>query len=171
MTSTTDRPQRAARAPHIAVVGPADADPRTYDAAVELGRLLGERGAVVVCGGLGGVMEAAALGASRAGGSSLGILPGADRAQANPYLTATLATGLGELRNGLVVRAGDAMVAVGGSWGTLSEVALALRLGMAVVSLGGWSVLDSAGVAVPGPIRADSPAQAVELLFAALARR
>ena len=160
----------AQRAPYIAVVGPAEPDAETYALAVEAGRLIAERGAVVVCGGLGGVMEAAARGASDAGGSSLGILPGADRAQANRYVTMAVATGLGELRNALVVRCSDAVLAVGGSWGTLSEVALAQRLGRPVVSLGGWSVVDPHGAAVAGIVPAQSAAEAVEALIAAINR-
>jgi uncharacterized protein (TIGR00725 family) len=158
----------AQRAPYIAVVGPAEPDAETYALAVEAGRLIAERGAVVVCGGLGGVMEAAARGASDAGGSSLGILPGADRAQANRYLTMAVATGLGELRNALVVRCSDGVLAVGGSWGTLSEVALAQRLGRPVVSLRGWSVVDPRGAAVKGIVAAESAVQAVEALIAAV---
>jgi hypothetical protein len=158
----------AQRPPYIAVVGPAEPDAETYALAVEVGRLIAERGAVVVCGGLGGVMEAAAQGASQAGGSSLGILPGADRAQANRYLTMAIATGLGELRNALVVRCSDAVLAVGGSWGTLSEVALAQRLGRPVVSLRGWSVVGPGGAAVTGIVAAESAVDAVEALLAAL---
>jgi uncharacterized protein (TIGR00725 family) len=160
----------ARRAPYIAVVGPAEPDADTYAVAVEAGRLIAERGAVVVCGGLAGVMEAAARGASEAGGSSLGILPGADRAQANRYVTMAVATGLGELRNALVVRCSDAVLAVGGSWGTLSELALAQRLGRPVVSLGGWSVVDPHGAAVAGIVPAQSAAEAVEALIAAINR-
>jgi hypothetical protein len=158
----------AQRTPYIAVVGPAEPDAETYALAVEVGRLIAERGAVVVCGGLGGVMEAAAQGASQAGGSSLGILPGADRAQANRHVTMAIATGLGELRNALVVRCSDAVLAVGGSWGTLSEVALAQRLGRPVVSLRGWSVVDPGGAAVTGIVAATSAVEAVEALVAAL---
>jgi len=158
----------AQRAPYIAVVGPAEPDSETYAVAVEAGRLIAERGAVVVCGGLGGVMEAAARGASQAGGSSLGILPGTDRAQANRYVTMAIATGLGELRNALVVRCSDAVLAVGGSWGTLSEVALAQRLGRPVVSLRGWSVVDSHGATVTGIVSAESAVEAVEALIAAV---
>ena len=129
-----------------------------------MGRLIAQAGGVVVCGGLGGVMEAAARGAAEQGGLSLGILPGSDRAQGNPHLSVALASGLGELRNGLVVRASDAAIAIGGSWGTLSEVALARRAGVPVVWLSGWSVDGGDGVAV-----AASAAQAVETIFARLA--
>jgi len=129
-----------------------------------VGRLIAQRGAVVVCGGLGGVMEAAARGAAQQGGLSIGILPGSDRAQANPHLTLALASGLGELRNGLIVRASDAAIAIGGSWGTLSEVALARRAGLPVVWLSGWTLDGGEGVPVAG-----SAAEAVAAVFARLA--
>ena len=154
-------------APYIAVVGPAEADETAYALAVEVGGHLAQRGAVVVCGGLGGVMEAAALGASQHGGSSLGLLPGSDRRAANQHLTMAIATGLGELRNGLLVRCSDGVIAVGGSWGTLSEVALAVRLGMTVVALRGWSVIDD-GVPVAGVIMAATAVDAVDALFGRL---
>ncbi len=157
----------AQRAPYIAVVGPSEADAGTYALAMEVGRLIAERDGVVICGGHGGVMEAAARGATEQGGTSVGILPGDDRTTANAYVTVALATGLGQLRNGLVVRASDAVVAVGGSWGTLSEVALAVRAGVPVISLGGWSVADTGGAAVAGVSLAHSPLAAVQ---AALAR-
>ena len=156
----------AQRAPYIAVVGPAEPDPDTYALAVDVGRLIARRDAVVVCGGLGGVMEAAALGASQLGGSSLGILPGSDRAEANRHLTMAIATGLGELRNALLVRCCDAVLVVGGSWGTLSEVALALRVGKPVVSLRGWSVVDVDGAVVAGAVATTSAAEAVDAVMA-----
>jgi uncharacterized protein (TIGR00725 family) len=156
------------RVHYIAVVGPGDADRQTCELAAEAGRLIARRGAVVVCGGLGGVMEAAARGARELGGASLGILPGRDRTEANAYLTLAVASGLGELRNGLLVRASDAVLAIGGSWGTLSELALALRLDLPVVSLGGWNVVDSGDAPVPGLMSAGSPAAAVEAVFARL---
>jgi uncharacterized protein (TIGR00725 family) len=152
----------------VAVIGPGEADPQTCGLAVETGRLLARARAVVVCGGLGGVMEAAARGAQEAGGVTLGILPGAQRSAANRHLTLAVASGLGEARNALVVSASDAVVAVGFSWGTLSEVALAARAGKAVVALGGWTLRDEYGDPVSGLARADSPAQAVERVFAAL---
>ncbi|HUJ64865.1 MAG TPA: TIGR00725 family protein [Acidimicrobiales bacterium] len=157
--------------PYVAVVGPSDPAPECYALALEVGRLLAEQGVTLVCGGLGGVMEAAALGASGAGGRVLGILPGRDRGDANPYLTVAVATGLGEIRNGLVVRASDAVVSIGGSWGTLSEVALAQRLGWPVVSLQGWSVVDQNGGSVVGPIAVSSPAEAVEVALGIAAQR
>jgi uncharacterized protein (TIGR00725 family) len=149
------------RPPYIAVVGPAEVDGDTYALAVEVGRLIAQRGAVLVCGGHGGVMEAAARGAAEHQGVCLGILPGSDRSQANRYMTMVVATGLGELRNGLVVRASDAVLAVGGSWGTLSEIAIAMRLRIPVVTLRSWSVIDEAGTEVVGMVQATSPAEAV----------
>jgi uncharacterized protein (TIGR00725 family) len=107
-----------------------------------VGRLLGEAGAVLVCGGLDGVMEAASRGAAGAGATVVGILPGSDRAAANPHVTVAITTGLGEMRNPLVVRAVDAVIAVGGAYGTLSEVAFALRTGTPVVGLDTWALDD-----------------------------
>ncbi|GAB3681114.1 TIGR00725 family protein [Angustibacter aerolatus] len=149
---------------YVAVVGPGDAADGDLVVAHDVGRLLAERGTVVLTGGLGGVMEAAARGAARAGGTSVGLLPGSDRRGANPHSTLTLPTGLGELRNGVLVRGADGVVAVGGSWGTLSEVALAVRSGTPVVQVGGWQVLDADGRPV-GPPRADTAADAVRTLL------
>jgi uncharacterized protein (TIGR00725 family) len=120
---------------HVAVIGPGDAHAALLDAAEEVGRRLGEAGATIVCGGLGGVMEAACRGARSAGAPTIGLLPGEDRDAANPWVSTAIPTGLGELRNGLVVRAADAVVAVGGAYGTLSEIALALRGGLVVVGV------------------------------------
>ena len=135
--------------PYVAVVGPSTATPEEAATAERLGQRLAEHGAVVVCGGLGGVMEAAARGAAGAGGTVVGLLPGTDRAEANPHLTVAIATGLGEMRNPLVVRAADVVVAVGGAYGTLSEVAFALRTGVPVVGIGTWDLPDV--VVAPGP--------------------
>ena len=114
-----------------------------------MGRLLGGRGAVVVSGGLGGVMEAACRGAREAGGVTVGILPGLDRAAANPYVDVALPTGLGEARNALVVRAADVLIAVGGGYGTLSEIALALKAGKRVIGLDTWEIEGVEAVADP----------------------
>jgi uncharacterized protein (TIGR00725 family) len=119
------------------VIGPGD---EPLDAAAEVGRLVAERGAVVVCGGLGGAMESACRGAKQAGGLTVGLLPGSDRSDANPFVDVALPTGLGEARNALVVAAGDAVIAVGRGYGTLSEIALALRAGKRVIGLGTWDV-------------------------------
>jgi uncharacterized protein (TIGR00725 family) len=133
----------------VAVVGPGDAGPEILAAAESVGRELAQRGVVVVCGGLGGAMEAACRGAKEAGGTTLGLLPGADRGQANPYVDVAVATGLGEARNALVARTADALVAVGGGYGTLSEIALALRAGKRVVGLGSWEILGMENVESP----------------------
>ena len=128
------------RTPYVAVVGPGEASPDELHAAEEVGAGLAEAGAVVVTGGLGGVMEAACRGARSRRGRTLGLLPGDDRDAANGWVEIAVPTGMGELRNGLVVRAADAVVAIGGGHGTLSEVALALKLGRPVVGLGTWEV-------------------------------
>lgn len=127
-------------APYIAVVGTGEATPEQAALAEEVGAGLADAGAVVVTGGLGGVMEAACRGARSKHGMTVGLLPGDDRETANGWVEVALATGLGELRNGLIVRAADCVVAIGGGTGTLSEIALALRLGKRVVGLGTWDV-------------------------------
>jgi uncharacterized protein (TIGR00725 family) len=126
--------------PYVAVVGPGEASREQVETAEWIGRGLAERGAVLVCGGLGGVMAAACRGAASTGGLTVGILPGLDRADANAWVRVAIATGLGELRNGLVVRAADAVIAIGGAYGTLSEVALALKSGVPVVGLDTWAI-------------------------------
>ena len=151
----------------MAVVGPNEGSPAELAAAERVGRGLAERGTVVVCGGLGGAMEAACRGAKSAGGATLGILPGADRGDANPYVDLAVATGLQEGRNALVVRAADAVIAVGGAYGTLSEIALALRAGTPVIGLATWE-LARGGRPDEAIIRADSPEHAVELALSAV---
>jgi len=126
--------------PYIAVVGASQAGEKELTAAETVGRVLGAAGATVITGGRGGVMEAASRGAASAGATTIGLLPGSDRADANPYVTVAIPTGLGELRNGLIIRAADAVVAVGGAYGTLSEVALALRAGLHVVGIDTWQI-------------------------------
>ena len=147
---------------YVAVCGPSDAGAELLAAAEEVGAGLAAAGAVVVTGGLGGVMEAACRGARSRRGVTLGLLPGEDRRAANGWVSLAVPTGLGELRNGLVVRACDALVAVGGSPGTLSEVAFAQATGRPVVGLGSY---DLEGVVV-----AADAAQAVELALAAARR-
>jgi uncharacterized protein (TIGR00725 family) len=148
--------------PYVAVVGPAAGSEPERRAAEEVGRLLAEAGAVVVCGGLGGVMEAAARGSERAGGVVIGILPGEDRRDANPHVSVALPTGMGEARNALIARTADAVIAVGGEFGTLSEIALALKMGKLVVGLDTWSVTRT-GLAEDPIRRASSPEEAVAL--------
>jgi uncharacterized protein (TIGR00725 family) len=155
----------------VAVVGSGDCGPDDARLAEEVGRRLAEAGALVVTGGLGGVMAAAARGAHAAGGTTVGLLPGETRAEANQWLTVAIPTGLGEGRNLLVVRAADALVAVGGEYGTLSEIALALKAGRPVVGLGTWELRRPGGTeADPGIRIAQNPASAVALAVE-LARR
>ena len=148
-----------ARLPHVAVIGAGDAAPGDLAVAEDLGRELATGGAVVVCGGLGGVMEAVCRGAQGAGGGTIGILSGDDRHQANPHVDVAVATGLGEARNLLIVRTADVVVAVGGEFGTLSEIAFALRLGKPVVGIGTWE-LSKHGHPVDAIVRVDTAAQA-----------
>jgi uncharacterized protein (TIGR00725 family) len=147
---------------YVAVVGAGDASARQVSQAEAVGRAVAASGAVLVCGGLGGVMAAACRGAKEAGGLTVGILPGTDRTGANPHLDVALPTGLGEARNAVVVRAADAVVAVGGGYGTLSEMALALKAGIPVVGLGTWE-LSRDGAPVEAVARADDPDRAVAM--------
>jgi uncharacterized protein (TIGR00725 family) len=154
---------------YAAVVGPGDDDaPELLALAEQVGRGLAEHGVIVVTGGLHGVMAAACRGASSAGGITVGLLPGDDRAAGNQWLSVALATGLGELRNGLVVRAADVVVAVGGSWGTLSEVAFAIRTGTPVVGLRPWTIRGPTDGAIQEVATALA---AVDAAMAALGRR
>ena len=125
-------------------------------AAEEIGRLLAERGCTVVTGGLGGVMAAAHRGAKAVGGTTIAILPGERRKDANPWADHVVVTGIGHARNLAVAASGDAVIAIGGSYGTLAEIALALRLGRPVVALAG-------APQVEGALRAASPTEAVQL--------
>jgi uncharacterized protein (TIGR00725 family) len=155
---------RPASVPTIAVVGAGTCDAALERAAEEVGQRVAEAGCLLVCGGLGGVMAAACRGAHRAGGTTVGLLPGDSREDANPWVSVALPTGLGELRNALVVRAADAVVAVGGEYGTLSEIALALKLGTPVVGLGTWQLKRPGRRGIdPGVREAHSPAAAVSL--------
>jgi uncharacterized protein (TIGR00725 family) len=145
---------------YVAVCGPDPAPPDVATQAEEIGRLLARSGAVLVCGGLGGVMEAAARGAAGEGGTSIGILPGSSRSGANPHLSYSIPTGMGEMRNTLIVRAADAVIAVAGEFGTLSEMAFALKTGVPVVGLGTWE-LAKRGRTVDAFVRVETPAEAV----------
>jgi uncharacterized protein (TIGR00725 family) len=150
---------------YVAVVGPGEASADELATAEEVGRLLASSGAVLVCGGLGGVMEAASRGAKEAGGTTVGILPGHDRRAANRYVDVAIATGLGEARNALVVRAADVLIAVAGGFGTLSEIALALKAGTPVVGIGTWE-LRRGGVTEHPLTEAADAGEAVELALA-----
>ena len=151
-----------ARKTYVAVCGAGVATDEEVRWAEEVGRLLAGEGAVVVCGGLGGVMEAAARGAAEEDGVSIGILPGVDRREQAEALTYSVPTGLGEARNALVVRAADALIAIGGEFGTLSEIALALKTGVPVVGLGTWE-LRRHDQTVESITRANTPEEAVRL--------
>jgi uncharacterized protein (TIGR00725 family) len=128
------------RSRQIAVIGPREASEPELAQAAEVGSLLAEAGATVVCGGLGGVMEAVSRAASESGADVIGILPGADPADANPHCTHVVATTTGIARNLAVVASADAVIAIGGSWGTLSEIAHARQLGRRVIALAGWKI-------------------------------
>jgi uncharacterized protein (TIGR00725 family) len=141
-------------------VGSGEAAPDELAVAEEAGAAVAAAGCGLVCGGLGGVMEAACRGARSRGGLTLGLLPGLDREAANGWVVVAVPTGLGEARNALVVRSGDAVVAIGGGWGTLSEIALALKAGLPVVGMGTWEpVLD--GEVASGVVTTDDPRFAV----------
>ena len=154
--------------PYVAVVGPSVATPAQEADAEAAGRELALAGCVVLTGGYGGVMAAAARGAAAVDGTAVAILSGDDRSEAAPDHTVVLATGLGEMRNALLVRAADGLIAVGPSWGTLSEVALAMRTGVPVVTLAGWQPADSLGPDQDGPTLAATPVDAVASILARL---
>jgi len=126
---------------YIGVVGDAVCDEKTYQVAFEVGQLVAERGATLVCGGLGGVMEGACKGAKSKSGLTVGILPSEDREWANPYVDVAIPTGLGEARNTLVARCADAVIAISGQFGTLSEIALALKMKKPVVGIDTWELV------------------------------
>lgn len=151
----------------IAVVGASDPTPEQEAAAEEVGAALASLGAVVVCGGLGGVMAAACRGAKAKGGTTVGILPGTDPADANAWVDVVVPTGMGEARNALVVAAAAAVVAIGGGYGTLSEIALARRAGKTVVGLSTWSAIRPGGQPDDTVIAAADPAEAAVLALSA----
>ncbi len=155
--------ERVAERVHVAVCGWGEAIPEIVAAAEDVGAELARRGAVVVCGGLGGVMEGACRGAKEAGGTTVGILPGRDRSEANAWVDVAIATGMGELRNGLVVSCVDALISVGGGYGTLSEIAFALKAGKPVVGLGTWSIASFPDDVPDHFENVDDPREAVRL--------
>jgi uncharacterized protein (TIGR00725 family) len=160
----------ADRRPHIAVVGGYEVDRDTLAGAEEVGRLIAGAGAIVVTGGRRGVAEAASGGAVEAGGLTVGILPGRDRAEANPWVQVAVPTGLGDTRNALVVMGADAVIALAGQYGTLSEIAFALVAGTPVVALGSWE-LALGGRADETIERATDPTDAVARALRHSARR
>jgi uncharacterized protein (TIGR00725 family) len=156
---------------YVGVAGASRPGPGLLDQAELLGRRLAEAGAIVVCGGGPGVMEAVCRGAQAAGGTTVGLLPGLDRAEGNPHLTISVPTGLGQGRNLLLVRSSNALVAVGGGYGTLSEIALALRTGTPVVGLATWSLQLDAHQVDAFPIAGDPDTAAQLALEAARSQR
>jgi uncharacterized protein (TIGR00725 family) len=155
--STTKSPPRARHvAFHIGVVGSGEPDATRDEMAEQIGREIAEAGAVLVCGGLGGVMAAACRGAVGAGGLTVGLLPGTDRTAANRWVRAAVPTGLGEVRNCLVVQASDVVIAVGGEYGTLSEISFAMKLGRPVVGVSTWRLIRPEGTVEGGLIVADA---------------
>ena len=154
---------------YIAVIGPSRATPDIAEAAFRVGALIARGGAILVCGGGGGAMEAACRGARSAGGTTVGILPGPTREDANPFVDVAIPTGMGEARNALVVRAADAVIAIGGGVGTLSEIGLALKMGRPVVGLGTWDLAPPAGDAFGIAIeRVESAEAAARVALAAV---
>jgi len=159
------------RARQITVIGAGIADDALASAAVEVGRRLAEADVVVVCGGHGGVMEAVARGATDAGGTVIGIVPSAQPTDANPYCTHVVAAATGIARNLAVVASGEAVIAIGGAWGTLSEIAHARQLRRPVVALGSWSLTPPAPLDEgDGITEAPDPEAAVKLALRAVDR-
>jgi uncharacterized protein (TIGR00725 family) len=140
----------------IGVIGGSDCSNDVYKLAQEVGERIAKAGAVLVCGGLGGVMEAACKGAKKAGGTTIGILPGIDKSQANSYIDFPIVTGLEEGRNLLVIRNSDVIIALPGEYGTLSEIAFCLKLGKPIVGLSTWNVSENI-------IKAKNPEEAIRI--------
>jgi uncharacterized protein (TIGR00725 family) len=153
----------------VAVCGESDPQTPLKDLAFELGRGIAGRNAVLVCGGLTGVMEHAARGARAAGGLTVGLLPGDDPNEANEYIDVAIATGLGHARNAILARTADGVVAVGGGLGTLSEIALALRNGRPAIGIKTWH-FDRPSRTEPQLPVADNAAEALDWLFAQMGR-
>ncbi len=161
----------AARSRQVAVIGAGGARPgsEAWELAEAVGRGLAEAGIVLICGGGGGVMEAACRGAAAAGGESIGIVPGERLDDANAFCTRVIATGIGQARNLAVVASGEVVVAVGGEWGTLSEIGHARALGRTVVALRSWTLSGREAMAdAPGVIVADDAGEALAAALAAL---
>ena len=155
----------------VAVIGAARCEPGSEAAQLgeEVGRLLAGAGVALVCGGLTGVMEAACRGASEAEGVAIGIVPGNEVGEANPFCTHVVATGIGHARNLAVVSSGEAVIAIGGEWGTLSEIGFARAIGRPVIALRSWTLSGRERMeGAPGVLPADSPREAVELALESL---
>jgi hypothetical protein len=154
----------------IAVIGGSSATPEEAALAEGVGQALAQAGALLICGGRGGVMEAACRGAQKAGGLTIGVLPGGDRSEANRYVEIAIATGIGYARNAIIVRTADGVIAVGGSYGTLSEIGLALAYDKPLVGLGTWDVARKGHAEVP-IARAGTAEDAVRMILARVRRR
>jgi uncharacterized protein (TIGR00725 family) len=155
----------------VAVIGGAKCEPESEAAllAEEVGKRLADAGVTLVCGGLTGVMEAACRGAAEAGGVTIGLVPGNSVAEANPYCTHVVATGIGHARNLAVVSSGEVVIAIGGEWGTLSEIGFARALGRPVIALRSWSMSGRERMEdAPGVVPAESSREAVELVLEVL---
>ncbi len=146
--------------PRIGVMGPSFCSPEIYNLAREVGFHIGRQGAILICGGRSGVMEASARGAKEANGTTIGILPGESAAEANPYIDIPIVTGLGNARNAINVLTSQAIIAIDGSYGTLSEIALALKCNIPVVGMKTWRMIPPGGKP-PQIILADSAEEAV----------
>lgn len=144
------------RKPVVAIIGRGECSPEEAENVAETSKILAQNGVIIICGGLGGTMEAAAKGAKEAGGETIGIIPGTDKETASPYIDIVISSGMGELRNGLIVRSADLVIAFPGKYGTLSEIAFALVENKPVISVGSWDVSEEI-------IKADSPAHAAQL--------
>jgi len=171
--SVEPHPLRSERGRQVAVIGSSgvELDSELGRLARDVGRRLAQAGVTLVCGGMGGVMEAACRGANEVGGEAIGIVPGHDVGEANPFCTHVVATGIGHARNLAVVCSGRAVIAIGGEWGTLSEIAFARAIGRPVIALRSWTLSGQEQmVNAPGVELADAAREAVELALAALSR-
>jgi uncharacterized protein (TIGR00725 family) len=159
------------RGRQVAVIGPSGAELGSEAAVLgeEVGRFLAEAGVTLVCGGMGGAMAAACRGAREAGGEAIGIVPGHDVGEANEFCTHVVATGIGHARNLAVVSSGEAVIAIGGEWGTLSEIGFARAIGRRVIALRSWELSGREGMAdAPGVTSAESARAAVDLALETL---
>lgn len=152
----------------IGVIGSSKADPEVLALAEQVGAEIAKRGAALVCGGLTGVMEAACRGARREGGLTIGIIPSDDKRDANPHVQIPIVTGMGMGRNVMLVKTADVLIAVGGEFGTLSEIAHALNIGKTVIGLRTWKLEKAHTKRIPNLIEADNPKKAVELALASV---
>jgi hypothetical protein len=148
----------------IGVIGAGTCSKKIYNLAYEVGKYIAKAGAILVCGGLGGVMEGAAKGAKENKGVTVGILPGVDKTEANPYIDIPVVTGIGEARNLVVIRSSDAVIALPGQFGTLSELAFCLKMEKPVVGLTTWEISDKI-------IKTKDPQEAVEKALEALKKK